>query len=93
MKKITEKEFRAEYAELKKKFKAVKAELRKISKELTPFRRRAEKLAKQTENSLYIEEPGVPIKPAFRKLDDMLDDVLGWTMARDVFLEATEAIP
>lgn len=93
MKKITKEQFKEEYAELKKKFGAVKAELKKIKTELTPLCRRAEKLARRAGNSLYIEEPGAPIKPAFKKLDDMLEDVLGWTMARDAVVDAAETIP
>ena len=92
-KKITKDQFKKEYAELKRKFKAVKAELKRIRKEFAPFCRRAEKLARRAENSLYIEEPGVPIKPAFKKLDDMLDNVFEWSMARDAVGDAAECIP
>ena len=92
-KKITKEQFKKEYAELKEKFGAVKAELKKIKAELTPLCRHAEKFARLAENSLYIEESGVPIRPAFKKLDDMLDDVFEWSMARDAVGDAAECIP
>lgn len=89
-KKITAQQFKEEYAELKKKFGAVKAELKKIKTELTPLCRRAERLARRAENSLYVEEPGVPIRPAFKKLDDMLGDVYTWSMTRDAVMDALD---
>ena len=92
-KKITKEQFKKEYAELKEKFKAAKAELKRIRKELAPFCRKADDLFAKGERSLYIEEPGVPVKPAFAALDGMLGDLGEWTMAKDILGDAIREIP
>ena len=89
-KKITAQQFKEEYAELKTKFGAVKAELKKIKTELGPLCRRADALFRKAERSLYSEAPGKIVKPAFRGLDRMVDDIIGWSMARDAVMDAAD---
>lgn len=91
-KKITARQFKEEYAELKTKFGVAKAELKKIKAELTPLCRRADALFREAERSLYSKVPGKIAKPAFKGLDSMIDDVIEWSMARDAVMDAADIL-
>jgi len=74
---ITKKEFVQQHAELKKMFKDVKKALRVVHQLTKPLVKRASKLYKKGD-TLYIEEDGKPIRPSFKTLPKLMDDLEFW---------------
>lgn len=97
MKRITVKEFKAEFAALAEDAKALKRRLASALRDARALAKRARGLYDVTnrttkEGGLYSPRPGEFPKPAFKGLDKKMDKLIKWYVAEDDLADAARGL-
>ena len=75
---ITRQQFDAEYNEIRERLKDIKKVMRMLESKIRPLTRRAWKLYREGDDSLYTSDKNHMLVPSFKSLPNKMETLNGW---------------